>query len=86
MFHIIGSSIRSATINRTHCCVSMAMLSLLRTLLTVIYVHQQYKGEAMLRFHGNSDTRTRNNIKLEVHCLSCLLYCSRSLCMFTDHE
>jgi hypothetical protein len=54
VFHTVGSNIRSATTIRTPCCVSVAMLPLLSILLTVTHVHQQYKGEAMLRFHGNS--------------------------------
>jgi hypothetical protein len=54
VFHIVGSNIRSATINTTYCCVFVSMLPLLSILLTVTHVHQKYKEEAMLRFHGNS--------------------------------
>jgi len=41
-----------ATINTAHCCASKATLSIFITLLTATYAGQ-YKGKALLRFHGN---------------------------------
>jgi hypothetical protein len=43
-----------ATIQRTHCCTSVATLSTFITLLTATHVSQQYKGNAFLLFHCNS--------------------------------
>jgi hypothetical protein len=38
VFHVVGSDICKTTINRTHCCVSMAMLSIFIILLTATYM------------------------------------------------
>lgn len=51
-FRIFASDVCRATINRMHCCFSMAQLSML-TLLKATYVYVQYKGNAMLPFHTN---------------------------------
>ena len=45
---------RSATVQRTHWCASVASLSIFITFLTAPYVLQQYKENAILPFHGNS--------------------------------
>jgi hypothetical protein len=44
VFHIFGSDIRGATIQRTHCSASMTIFSIFVTLLTATCVRQQYKG------------------------------------------
>lgn len=55
--HIVGSNIRSATIKRMHCCVSVAMLSISTALLRAAHVHKKYKGNELLCFYcKNTDT------------------------------
>jgi len=44
----------SKTLQRTHCGASMAMLSVCIALLTSTYGRQQYEGNVLLRFRGNS--------------------------------
>jgi hypothetical protein len=46
--------IYTATIQRTHCCTSVAALSTFIALLTATHVSQQYKGNTSLLFHCNS--------------------------------
>jgi len=56
-FHIVGSNKDSVTIERVHCCVSVAVLSISTALLTAAYVCRQYKGNEPLCFYGkNADT------------------------------
>jgi hypothetical protein len=52
VFHIAGSDIHSATTRRTSGLTSTATLYIFITLLTAKYV-QQYKENALSRFHSN---------------------------------
>lgn len=42
------------TINRAHCCISMATL-LKFTLFRATHLRKQHRASTLLRFHGNSD-------------------------------
>ena len=57
IFLVVGSNVCCAKIIRTHCCFSV-VLSRKRqgclVLLKATYVLQQYKRNALLRFHGNN--------------------------------
>ena len=52
MFYVVGSDVCCTAVQRTHCCASMATLSVFITFLTD--VREQFKGNAILRFHGKS--------------------------------
>jgi hypothetical protein len=54
MFHIVGRDIYSETRVGTHCVTTLAIISIFITLLMATYFHQQYRGKALLRFHGNN--------------------------------
>ena len=54
VFHILGSELCRATIQLSNCCASMSTLSVCITLFTATFVFEQYKGNALLRFRGNS--------------------------------
>jgi hypothetical protein len=56
LYHIARSDIGlcSSTIQGTHCCASLTILSIFITMLTAKRVRQQWKGKKLLRFHGNN--------------------------------
>jgi hypothetical protein len=54
VFHILGSDLCRPTIQLSNCCASIATLSVCITLFTATFVFEQYKGNASLRFRGNS--------------------------------
>lgn len=54
VLNVSGSDTQSATIQRTHCCASVAKLSVFITFLTAKHVRYQYKGNSLLRLHGNN--------------------------------
>jgi len=54
VFFIVGRDMCSTTLQRTHCGASMVTLSVFIALLTSTYGRQQYEGNVLLRFHGNS--------------------------------
>jgi len=70
VFQVFSSEVCNATIKRTHCCISMARLPICIILLTDV-VCQQYKGKALLFFHGEMVARTRHNITLQY--IACLI-------------
>jgi hypothetical protein len=60
VFHIVGSDVCSATIQRRHCCASVAARSVYITLLTYtcvcvcVCVRQQYEGDTLLGFRDKN--------------------------------
>jgi hypothetical protein len=65
-----------------------SVIRVLSTLLTAIYVGQQYKGQAMLLFRAKMVARTRHNITSYVHGLLCRNNVSdkRTNIVVTSHE
>ena len=53
VFHTVSSDVCTATIQRAHCCASMATLSVFIALLTATCLCQLHKGNVLLCFHDN---------------------------------
>ena len=64
VFHIVGSGIFKATIQRTHCCDSMEMFSKVTILLAASRYVNDISGK-----HRCFSMATM--VTLHVHCLSC---------------
>jgi len=54
IFRILFKDVCSASLQTTYYSASMAPFSIFIAFLTRICVDQQYKGKALLRFHGDS--------------------------------
>jgi len=53
VFRIVSTDMCTATIQKAHCCASMATLSVFIALLTATCLCQLHKGNVLLCCHGN---------------------------------